>query len=165
MGFQSFKLETSGASLAMSESATTLITRVGTIITNTLRASKDLHDLIDEFSNAPEHIQTLKLEVHELHSILGTLQDVLPQVGETRFHSIHTEIVPTFEGLELNLDNCCSIMVELSRDLMQYTNGYGEISNDRWLAPQLNVDGVKAFRGYIGAYTTSVKLSLPVVDL
>lgn len=149
----------------MSESVATLVTGLATIITNTLRASKDLHDLITEFSNAPGHIRALQVEVHELHTILGTLQDVLPQVGGTRFHSIHTEIVPTFESLRLNLGNCCSIMVDLSRDLMQYTNGYGEISNERWLAPQLNEDGVKAFRGYIGAYTTSVKLSMSVVNL
>jgi hypothetical protein len=151
-------------SLAMPEPVITLISGVATIVTNVWRVSKDLYDLIEGIRNAPNHVRVIMVDVHGLYIVLGVLQGLLPNVDASR---LRTDLVPIFESLQLNLNNCCSVLIELSRKLIRYTNAAGEISRSRWLAFrwQFTEKGVKEFRDHLAAYKMTVHLAISTATL
>lgn len=103
----------------MPEPVVTLISGVATIVTNVWRVSKDLYDIIEGIRNAPMHVRVIMVDVDGLYIVLGALQGLLPNVDASR---LRADLVPVFESLQLNLNNCCSILIELSRKLIRYTN-------------------------------------------
>jgi hypothetical protein len=109
----------------MPEPVITLISGVAAIVTNVWRVSKDLYDIIEGIRNAPTHIRVIMVDVNGLYIVLGALQGLLPNVDASR---LRADLVPVFESLQLNLNNCCSILTELSRKLIRYTNAAGHIS-------------------------------------
>ncbi|KUJ16412.1 uncharacterized protein LY89DRAFT_734507 [Mollisia scopiformis] len=147
----------------MPEPVITLISGLATIVTNVWKVSKDLHDLIEGIRNAPQHVRVIMDDVHGLTIVLGALQGLLPNVDASRFP---TDLVPIFESLQLNLDNCFSILMELSRKLIRYTNAAGEISKSRWMAFrwQFTEKGVNEFRSHLAAYKMTVQLAISTAN-
>lgn len=115
----------------MAEHVISLIGGVATIVTKVWTVSKDLYDIIQGIRNAPIHIRATMVDVDGLYIVLGALQGLLPKVDASR---LRADLVPVFESLELNLNNCCSILIQFSRKLIRYTNAAGQISMSKRMA-------------------------------
>jgi hypothetical protein len=148
----------------MPEPVITLISGVTAIVTNVWRVSKDLYDIIEGIRNAPTHVRVIMVDVDGLYIVLGALQGLLPKVDASR---LRADLVPVFESLQLNLNNCCSILIELSRKLIRYTNAAGQISMSKWMAFrwQFTEKDVKEFRDHLTAYKMTVQLAISTANL
>lgn len=148
----------------MPEPLLTLICGVSAIVSNAWKISKDLYELIDGIKNAPTHISAISGDLQGLYMVLGVLQGLLPSLD---VNQLHRGLIPIFESLHLNMDNCFATLIETFKKLIRYTTVTGEVKMSKWVAFrwQFKEKDIGLLRGHLAAYKMTVNLALATANL
>lgn len=143
-----------------------IISGLTTVVATVWSLGKQLCDLIEGMKNAPRNIENITGELKGLHVVLGVLHGLLPQLDANKNNP---DLVPIFEVLQSNLDDCCHDLQDLFEKLAQYSNPSGEtnVKKRSWAAFrwQFKEKEIKELRDHLAAYKMTVNVALATANL